>query len=554
MPSSAPPISLQGQPVVVAPAPPLQGPHGEDAHRIDYTRRARRILYGEHQQDVHEHMKGFLPDVRIQAWPPPDLSSNPYKQVWTALSTLYDRAPIVTSTTGGGGDELAARCASQGLWAMMSRVQRDTLALREMWVRVSVAPQPGMDGVYDPVFEPVFPDHVIAVASPDRPTEPHTVWHARRYGREWLWDHVSIADPAAPVYRVVRRSGDELEDVSAAYGVSGWPDAWRDSAGRPVMPYVLYHAARTGYIYDPYATIELVRGTLTVAMLKTFVAHVASRASWRQRFGIDVMPVGAENAVNRDGTVRSRMVLDPATIAMFQRIDAESNPQLGTLEVPVLPGEIWSYIEGLIRALLGEAGINPADLMALHGDARSGYALAVSRDAQREAQRRYEPQFRAGDLELLRVAACQLNRVEGASYPEGGYRVAYQGIPLSSQERDAQRRHLLELLDAGLMDPVEAWQELHPGATYEQAIEGLRRMATVREEVAGPAADVQATALNGAQATALVDMAQRVALGQLPADAALAAAMVAFPGVPEQQIRAVFGSLGAFRPRPEGGE
>jgi hypothetical protein len=474
----------------------MSGPRGEDRDRIEYTRRARRILYGEHLPDVLERLKLQIPDVRRQAWGRPDMASNPFKEVWTALSTLYDRAPSVTVTADGlvmQADELARRVAGQGYWSLMARAQRDTLALREMWIRVSVAERPGVPGAYDPVFEPVYPDLVIAEASPDRPTEPHTVYHARLRERadgseEWLWDHVSIENPAAPVYRVLARQGDDLLDVSDEYpDVGEWPDAWRDATGRPVLPYVLFHAARTPYLHDPYQTIELVEGTLNVAVLRTFVAHVARAATWKQRYGIDVEPVGAETVVGDDGLTRSRVVLDPATMAMFRRAEPESNPQVGTLDVPVLPAELWGYIEGYERKLLASAGINPADLMAMHGDPRSGYALAVSRDSQREAQRRYEPQFRAGDQEVLRLAAVMLNRTEGASYPEFGYRVTYHGIPLSAQEKAAQRQHLLELLDAGLIDMVSAYQDLHPGTTDAQALEALQAIAQIRAQIQGPA-------------------------------------------------------------------
>lgn len=478
---------------MLAPMPPTVGPHGEDAVRIEYSRRSRRILYGEHYDDVLERMQLQLHDVRKEAWGHPDMASNPFKAVWSALSTLYDRAPSVT-VDGESAGYIPQLAADEGLWQLMARAQRDCLALRELYIFVSVTLDD--DGSPVPVYEPVYPDLVVAFDDPANPGVPVELFRARdrvvqgddgESRIEWLWDHYSVRDPAAPVYRIIRAKGkDDHADVSALFGVEGWPDEWRDARGRPVLPGVLYHAAQTPYIYDPYQTRELVEGTLNVAVLRTFVAHVARNSAWRQRYSIDVVPAGANIAdENRDGKGRMSVVADPATIIRFIATDRDgANPQVGTFDVPVVPAELWAYIEGYERKLLAESGINPADAMAMKGDPRSGYALAVSRDSQREAQRRYEPQFRRGDQAVLGLTAMQVNRLLGTDYPETGYRVTYHGVPQSAQERAAQRQHLLELLDAGLIDMVSAYQDLHPGTTDEEAMQALQRIQAIREQIA----------------------------------------------------------------------
>ena len=486
-----------------SPLPPLVGPHGEDAARIEYTRRSRRILYGEHYQDVLDRMALQLHDVRREAWGYPDMASNPFKAVWSALSTLYDRTPTVTLRTETA-DESAGYIAdladAEGYWQLMARGQRDCLALRELLMRVTVTIDD--EGEPHPVYEPVYPDMVVALDDPANPGVPVELFHARERevegedGRpkcEWLWDHLSIRDPAAPVYRVLRTGkSEEPADVSALFGVGGWPDEWRDADGRPVLPYVLFHAAQTPYIWDPYQTRELIEGTLNVAVLRSFVAHVARNSAWRQRYSIDVVPAGAGFAdEDHDGRGRMSIVADPATIIRFIATDRDgANPQVGTFDVPVVPEELWQYIEGYERKLISEAGINPADTMAMKGDPRSGYALAVSRDSQREAQRRYEPQFRRGDEAVLGITAMQINRLLGTSYPETGYRVTYHGIPKSAAERAALREHLIALLEVGLLDPVSAYQQLHPGLTDAQAMEQLKRIQVTRRELeAADAAD-----------------------------------------------------------------
>jgi hypothetical protein len=457
-------------------------------------------LYGEHYDDVIKRMALQLHDVRREAWGHPDMASNPFKAVWTALSTLYDRAPTVTLRGADASDEAAGYipelAESEGLWQLMARAQRDCLALRELYIFVSVSI--GDDGEPVPVYEPVYPDMVVAYDDPANPGVPVEIFRAREREvpdddggarLEWLWDHYSVRDPDAPVYRILRaESAEDHVDVSALFGVNGWPDEWRDARDRPVLPGVLYHAAQTPYVYDPYQTRELVEGTLNVAVLRTFVAHVARNSAWRQRYSVDVVPAGAGIAdENRDGKSRMSVVADPATIIRFLATDRDgANPQVGTFDVPVVPAELWAYIEGYERKLLAEAGINPADAMAMKGDPRSGYALAVSRDSQREAQRRYEPQFRRGDQAVLGLTAMMVNRLLGTDYPETGYRVTYHGVPQSASERAALRQHLLELLDAGLIDPVSAYKQLHPGMTDATAIAELQRIRAQRAALQDP--------------------------------------------------------------------
>lgn len=64
---------------------------------------------------------------------------------------------------------------------------------------------------------------------------------------------------------------------------------------------------------------------------------------------------------------------------------------------------------------------------------------------------------------------------------------------------------------------------------------------------AAGSADVQ-TALNGAQVTALADLAEKVATGQLPFDTGLAIATAAFPLVPPATIAKIFSALRRFKP------
>lgn len=530
---------------LTTPTPPLYGPHGQDGDRIAFARMCRRILYGEHEQDVLQRLKEQIEGVRREAWGRPDMGSNPYKSVWSSLATLYDAAPTVVGPdpTADGEAPIAPRLRGAGLWPLMSRVMRDVLGLREVLLYLDATADRGL------TFEPVYPDMTCAVAAGPDHAVPTTIYRAELYRHtdsgelEWMWVETTVPpDGGPPVYRVLKQpEGKEGPEV---FEDREWPDHWRYADGTPFLPYVVYHAAKTAYVYDPFQSRELVEGTLNIAVMRTYVQHVARSAAWRQRWAIDCLPAGlgaAGDSRNGETNTRQRVVTDPATIAIFQRIEGDTaNPQLGTFDVPVIPAELWSYLEGYTRQLLLEAGVTPPDATRSSGDARSGYALAVDRDTQREAQRRFTPTFQRADSETVAKAAAMLNRLQGSDYAEGGYVVTYHGVPLSSQEQEAQRRHVLELTREGLMSRSEAYQQLHPGTTLEQA-----RAALAGDEDGG---DVQAAALTGTQIESLLAIVAQVAAGQLPAAAGRAVARVAFPSVPEVQIDELFRQLAGFTP------
>jgi len=341
-----------------------------------------------------------------------------------------------------------------------------------------VAPDP-ITAEWEAVYTPVYPDLVVCHPNPQRPSEADILWHARPRetddGIEWLWDELDVSNPEAPAYRIVRRARDgEVRDVTSLFrDETSWPEQWRDSLGRPRIPYVQYRAARTGDIYDPYHLRSMIEGTLDLAVLRTQLQHVTATSSWSQRWMSGLYPAGIDA---NTGTI----IPDPCTVLLLQPMDDAHSPNVGQWEPPITPMDMWSVIEVYERSLIAQAGINPADLQRMSADPRSGLALSVSRDAQREQQRRIEPQFRAGDERTMAITAMQHNRATGSSLPEGRYQVTYHGVPRSGEELAQQRRHLLELVEGGMMSPVDAYRDLNPGLTDEQAVDALIRIREQR--------------------------------------------------------------------------
>ena len=114
-------------------------------------------------------------------------------------------------------------------------------------------------------------------------------------------------------------------------------------------------------------------------------------------------------------------------------------------------------------------GISPSEIQRTSGDPRSGYSLSISRQGQREAQRKFSAVMRAADERVMSKTASLCNRFLGEQLPESGYRVSYQSLPLSPEEMRATREDVIQKLNAGLISPIDAIQMLNPDMDEEEA-------------------------------------------------------------------------------------
>jgi NACalpha-BTF3-like transcription factor len=132
------------------------------------------------------------------------------------------------------------------------------------------------------------------------------------------------------------------------------------------------------------------------------------------------------------------------------------------------------------RRLATQMGIDPASVQKVSSDPRSGYSIAMSKESMRDAQEKYQFQFRTSDMEAISKAAMISNAILNTNYPEDGYIISYEAIELSEMEAKAQRENIIALLDKNLIGPVDAMMKLYPDiTTEEQAVEKLR---TIRQQ------------------------------------------------------------------------
>ena len=537
-------------------APPIPA-HPADAARWEHTRLARRILYGRWERDLEIRAELLIGIIRKDAWKKVDLSANAMRSTFSDLARSHDSQPPLSHPDPAAAGLFDAISAG-GIWPMMQTVERDTLALKEMFVRVDV-----VDGAL--TYRRVFPDYVLAYSLADRPQIPVQIREARQRmigGRwRWAWDVLDITDPAAPFYRVHLDAAGELgDDVTAEVlgAVGEYP--YRRADGTPILPYAMWHARASGALFDAWANFEIVEATLNLGVMYTNFTHVIRTSSWAQRWTVDLEVEGTE-ITTIGGRSRSAIVTDPSTVIMLKSSPDGANPQVGQWTTTADPGVLIGAIERYERRALAAAGVNPADAQRIGADPRSGWALTVSRDGQRESMRRLEPQWAAGDLAMVEISAILLNRGTGTSYPETGYTIGFVGIPLSPDERRLLLEEIEKEMELGLMDQVEAYIRLHPGtdrATAARALEEIQMVNSGGDVDAGVAVgapvadDVAKTAMNGAQVSSMIAVVEQVAAKIIPAASAVALLMRSFQ-MTEAEARSIIEPAAAFNPPTDEG-
>jgi hypothetical protein len=472
----------------------------EDRKRAEHQALRTRLLNGQWADDLERALEKHIRQDRRQAWGIAEMSRNPFRSLSTQIGgALYRSQPKVRGTAGTTAEQLAAAVEGAGFWQLQQRASTDLVGLREGIIRVDWSERGGL--LHRPV--PCELVHVESLhEAPDVPVRIEEI-QARRDPQTgefaWAWEILDVTDLENPVHRIL--SADRLQDWTA-YNVGGDKSGanyqYRDSAGRPYIPAVMYHAERTGRLWDSYYGLEAVLGTLTIGVLLTFWVHGVKDGSFSTVVVVGGRVVGLE-IESPGGTRTSVISTEPGAFIEVQPVeDSNIQPQVIQLKPGFEPEALMTAI-GMFESGLAEyAGVSAADLVRTGADPRSGASLSISREGLRGAQARFEPQLRRGDLAVLECSAKVLNATTGTSHPESGYAIEYPSLPLSASEVEAQRKDLLEKVGAGLESLVDAYMKLHPGVNRDQAKAELRRIQEENAEF-GPAAALS-TAPAAAQA------------------------------------------------------
>lgn len=419
----------------------------EDRERVDELRLRLRLLRGEHEQDARQALTALFglerSDVMAKAL---DVAANAYPDIHNQLAALYHYAPRVS----GPFPEVLGAVERAGHWTQMVRGQRDTLALGDLAVVVEV-------NAGRVQLRTVTPDLWTGDVRAKRADPKALAYFAAWFpaGSSWeLWEYEVEDAEGNPTGWVRRRTQQEIADRVEAAAV---PITTRDELGELVMPVVLYHHADTGTLTDWKSGRDVTRGAMRIILYMTHIGHVIAEAAWPQRVLVDGEPVSGSEV--EQGTGRQVIIADPATVLQVRSVEGK--------QALVTSWTQGADVEALFRVVamyaknvLTRAGVRSPEATRNESDIRSGYSLAVSREAIAEAQAVYAPVFRRSDQLLLHTVALYMGL--RSAMPEV-WTVDYQAVELGAVELAARADAAQKLMAGGLMSRRTALLFLHPG-------------------------------------------------------------------------------------------
>lgn len=448
-----------------------------DRARWEHTRQRRRMLDETWERDVSERLSERLTPGRVVNVGKPVTSLNLFHSTVGQLATQYDIAPGVTNPALEDPAVAAVWAVVEEdthIWELGQSNAESVIGLRENLVRIHRTPE----GVR---LAMTYPDTVTIETAAGDPNKILIVREACVYSIDgepeacWLvWD---LSNPEAPVRTI--RTASEDKDVSrlADPTWTGWVDYYED--GTPFLPYVRYRAKWSTQEWCAYEWSTLVEATLDVAILWTCWNKWVMDSSWAQRYVIDLALQGLTVTGSGSGATAS-IEADPASVMCFST-RGDKTGTAGQWQPPGDPKELADAIMVAQGSMLSNIGIHPADL-ELTSQPSSGTAIQLKRSSQRRLAKKYIPQFRSGDTELLGKIAATHNSiaVEGSpALPEKGWSLDYRLPEQSVDEAEAELAQDLRMIDAGLASLVDTYLRMHPGISREQALADLLRF---REE------------------------------------------------------------------------
>lgn len=462
-----------------------------DKNRWESTRTKRRILADKHRQDLVEYFGKHMDPSRQDAWGPPTIALNVFRSVISQLAVLYDKPPTITNTIELSPDQ-ATYINALRPFRLGQRHQQNVLGLRESLYRISWAPattaSPG--GIE---LRLVTPDQVVIKASQAAPEVPLIVEESvircsrlsegKKQKEEAVWDVWDISDPENPSFRICRVAKGCLVDVTSEF-VEPAAYPFRDQNGTPFLPFVLYHAASHGRIWDEFQWDALIQASFDMALLATFWIHVVKNASWAQKYGVDVELQGLSNKAGMQGESRQRVGTDPSSIILFRKIAGAQSGTVGVLQQASDPKGVIASIANYMAMCLDSSGFSSSDVEITA--AQSGVAIQIRRDALRRIQAQFEPLFAQSDSELLSKIAMISNLFKEDQYPplpEKGWVVQYAGLPFSREEETERLTAWKERIDLGLASKVD-YLMAEKGMDRPQAIAYLTQIQTENRQFA----------------------------------------------------------------------
>lgn len=481
---------------------------GLDEKRRKHQKFRADVLSGDWSGYVTERIKRDVGIERAREWGDADTNSNVARTIVEAQAVVHDRSGFISHDTPSAAQVMGEVLKRADWWPLSQRIESDMVGLNDVLCHVDTDEAGGV------VLTPIRPHCIRATAHPRAPRSAARVrWEQMRPPAaggvpEAVFDTWDITVPGSEFFRCEDEHGT---DVSAKFGVTplqGKTYRWRRADGRAIIPIAWWHRYLTDGLWSPYVNAELFHATVSIAADLTYYHHLNFRASWAQRYtaGLSIQGERLQDGTDDVTTLMSlktgstgraaAIVADPAVVLSLTKDPdyGEGQPVVGQWGVSSQPAEVLEGIIARVQWVATEFGGPSSEVSGANHDARSAYAIVMSRAAQREAAQRLEPACRRGDLELLSVVATVLRVHGGPSLPEDGWAVEYTPLPITQEELTAEREQLDWEMSKRLAGPISAYTRLHPGTNEDEALAALVQvgMETARLDAALQAALVTA--------------------------------------------------------------
>lgn len=453
--------------------PPVDADTNERWNRQTLTWQLLTEDFGGEDRKVREWFYAHV-GARLDTWGPVDTSGNTKLTIAVVLSTpgLYGLGdPALWHADGGKG--FADAVQASGYWTGQQYTQMMAVGMGDWVVRVDV-----IDGQI--ITQPIEPFNLWTRTDPRLPKRVielrHLVIYATRSGLGYRWDAWDISDPANPSYRVLLPNG-EADPEFAKQSAVGADYSWRYADGTPFIPFVFYARTDTGRLWHDNAGKGGTRGALNTMLYWTF-SQVAARDS----SGTTVISIGVDYGTSvqttqeNSGPPSHKLALSPGSILLGAPMETASQPQVVVVPAGSNLDVLLRFADHYEQKQLSREGLASDDVTRNKANPTSAAALSISRGAKREVALRLMPFFRASDTEMLRKMAAMM-RIHGlGTYPETGWKITYQQLPLSAEEQAAARDEDDWNLAKGFESAPSIYARRY-GVSIDDAVVALNRVA-----------------------------------------------------------------------------
>jgi hypothetical protein len=472
----------------------------------DDAKRSRQLedrwfVLNENWDDIaYDYLKEHIDEDRLAAWGIPDTSVNPLADISRQLTTpgLYsvkrptvrvksDSAKQVVDIVGPNGE--MGYLEKAGYFTKMRHVQYLAVGLGDAFIRFDARPDEGI------TCRIVRTYNLYLVCDPDDPDRIIEIWERRKRihpikeEEAWFWDKYSIKDPEAPYFKVVEAKKDI--DFSNYFLPDYEEYPYRDSNGKPFLPFVQYKSEDTNSVWNDWTKRGAYRGTLNSMLYWTYTGRCARDATGSMILlsGAKLPQSHIKQHQRSSNQFERSLTLTPGAIVELQPDDSGVQPSISEISSAVNLPELSSFSAGYEQRQAVRMGLNPSDIERQHANPTSGAALFISNKAKRDFSEQVASLFYKSDMKAIRMMISLLRLVGLTDALETDISsISYYQIPDSPQEEKEKREKIQWQVDNLYLSKIEAYKMLNPGINDEDAKNALIEIAVqnkiLEEEIA----------------------------------------------------------------------